>query len=88
MTDGVLATDRRGRITIVNEMATDFLNLENDQIVGKSILDILDLRGSVTLRDLLENQDPEVLDLSTDEQDLILHASFALIQRESGLLAG
>ena len=35
MTDGVLATDRRGRITIVNEMATDFLNLENDQIVGK-----------------------------------------------------
>ena len=31
MTDGVLATDRRGRITIVNEMATDFLNLENDE---------------------------------------------------------
>ncbi|OIK42132.1 PAS domain-containing sensor histidine kinase [Pediococcus acidilactici] len=88
MTDGVLATDRRGRITIVNEMATDFLNLENDQIVGKSILDILDLRGSVTLRDLLENQDPEVLDLSTDEQDLILHASFALIQRESGFISG
>lgn len=88
MTDGVLATDRRGRITIVNEMATDFLDLENDQIVGKSILDILDLRGSVTLRDLLENQDPEVLDLSTDEQDLILHASFALIQRESGFISG
>lgn len=88
MTDGVLATDRRGRITIVNEMATDFLNLENDQIVGKSILDILDLRGSVTLRDLLENQDPEVLDLSNDEQDLILHASFALIQRESGFISG
>lgn len=88
MTDGVLATDRRGRITIVNEMATDFLNLENDQIVGKSILDILDLRGSVTLRDLLENQDPEVLDLSTDEQDLILHASFALIKRESGFISG
>lgn len=88
MTDGVLATDRRGRITIVNEMATDFLNLENDQIVGKSILDILDLRGSVTLRDLLENQDPEVLDLSNNEQDLILHASFALIQRESGFISG
>lgn len=88
MTDGVLATDRRGQITIVNEMATDFLNLENDQIVGKSILDILDLRGSVTLRDLLENQDPEVLDLSTDEQDLILHASFAMIQRESGFISG
>lgn len=88
MTDGVLATDRRGRITIVNEMATDFLNLENDQIVGKSILDILDLRGSVTLRDLLENQDPEVLDLSNDEQDLILHASFALIQREAGFISG
>jgi two-component system sensor histidine kinase VicK len=88
MTDGVLATDRRGRITIVNEMATDFLNLENDQIVGKSILDILDLRGTFTLRDLLENQEQVVLDLSNEEQDLILHASFALIQRESGFISG
>ncbi|MGY1575579.1 cell wall metabolism sensor histidine kinase WalK [Pediococcus pentosaceus] len=88
MTDGVLATDRRGRITIVNEMATDFLNLENDQIVGKPILDILDLRGTFTLRDLLENQEQVVLDLSDDDQDLILHASFALIQRESGFISG
>lgn len=88
MTDGVLATDRRGRITIVNEMTTDFLNLENDQIVGKSILDILDLRGTFTLRDLLENQEQVVLDLSDDDQDLILHASFALIQRESGFISG
>lgn len=88
MTDGVLATDRRGRITIVNEMATDFLNPENDQIVGKSILDILDLRGTFTLRDLLENQEQVVLDLSDDDQDLILHASFALIQRESGFISG
>ncbi|MBF7116529.1 cell wall metabolism sensor histidine kinase WalK [Pediococcus pentosaceus] len=88
MTDGVLATDRRGRITIVNEMATDFLNLENDQIVGKSILDILDLRGTFTLRGLLENQEQVVLDLSDDDQDLILHASFALIQRESGFISG
>lgn len=88
MTDGVLATDRRGRIIIVNEMATDFLNLENDQIVGKSILDILDLRGTFTLRDLLENQEQVVLDLSDDDQDLILHASFALIQRESGFISG
>jgi two-component system sensor histidine kinase VicK len=88
MTDGVLATDRHGRITIVNEMATDFLNLENDQIVGKSILDILDLRGTFTLRDLLENQEQVVLDLSDDDQDLILHASFALIQRESGFISG
>ncbi|TLQ05096.1 cell wall metabolism sensor histidine kinase WalK [Pediococcus stilesii] len=88
MTDGVLATDRRGRITIVNEMATDFLSLETDQIVGKSILDILDLRGTFTLRDLLENQEQVVLDLSDEKQDLILHASFALIQRESGFISG
>jgi two-component system sensor histidine kinase VicK len=64
------------------------LNLENDQIVGKSILDILDLRGTFTLRDLLENQEQVVLDLSDDDQDLILHASFALIQRESGFISG
>lgn len=88
MTDGVIATDRRGRITIVNDMALDFLSADAENTAGKSILDVLDIRTTYTLRELLENQDDIVLDFSTKTQDLILHASFALIQRESGFISG
>ncbi|MFC5188625.1 cell wall metabolism sensor histidine kinase WalK [Pediococcus cellicola] len=88
MTDGVIATDRRGRITIVNDMALDFLSSDAEHTAGKSILDVLDIRNTYTLRELLENQDDIVLDFSTKTQDLILHASFALIQRESGFISG
>ncbi|MGX7021883.1 cell wall metabolism sensor histidine kinase WalK [Pediococcus ethanolidurans] len=88
MTDGVIATDRRGRITIVNDMALDFLSADAEHTAGKSILDVLDIRTTYTLRELLENQDDIVLDFSTKTQDLILHASFALIQRESGFISG
>lgn len=88
MTDGVIATDRRGRITIVNDMALDFLSADAERTAGKSILDVLDIRTTYTLRELLENQDDIVLDFSTKTQDLILHASFALIQRESGFISG
>lgn len=88
MTDGVIATDRRGRITIVNDMALDFLSADAEHTAGKLILDVLDIRTTYTLRELLENQDDIVLDFSTKTQDLILHASFALIQRESGFISG
>lgn len=88
MSDGVIATDRRGNITIINEMASDDLNVNADEIIGKSILDVLDIRSQYTLRELLENQDEIILDFSDVEHEQILNAYFSLIQRESGFISG
>ena len=87
MSDGVIATDRRGGITIVNDMAMNYLDISEGEVLGKSILDILDIRNQYTLRDLLEKQDEVVLDMS-GEKDLILNAYFSVIQRESGFISG
>src|SRR5699024_10276084 len=39
MSDGVLATDRRGNVTIVNNMALQLLGVEHDdELIGKSII--------------------------------------------------
>ncbi|GAW63005.1 cell wall metabolism sensor histidine kinase WalK [Ligilactobacillus acidipiscis] len=89
MSDGVLATDRRGNITIINDMAAEFLNVDSvDQLKGLSILDVLDIREDYTLRDLLENQDTIYLDMSAQGRDQVLNAYFSLIQRESGFISG
>lgn len=89
MTDGVIATDRRGNITIINDGALSLLGIENiEAAVGRSILDILDIRDSYTLRQLLESQDELVLDFTEPDHELILHAYFSLIQRASGFISG
>ncbi|MHC9531847.1 cell wall metabolism sensor histidine kinase WalK [Dellaglioa sp. L3N] len=88
MTDGVIATDRRGNVIIMNEAATNLLSRDEDKSIGQSILDVLDLRKQYTLRDLLENQDEIMIDLSDVEHAQILNAYFSLIQRESGFISG
>ena len=88
MSDGVIATDRRGNITIINEMASEDLNVNPDEVIGRSILDVLDIRSQYTLREILENQDEIILDLSDAEHEQILNTYFSLIQRESGFISG
>ncbi|WP_025022153.1 cell wall metabolism sensor histidine kinase WalK [Ligilactobacillus hayakitensis] len=88
MSDGVIATDRRGGITIINDKALDFLEVTEEEILGKSILDVLAIRDQYTLRDLLENNDDIIVDMSENGRDLILNAYFSLIQRESGFISG
>jgi len=88
MSDGVIATDRRGNITIINETASEFVDVSAEKAIGNSILDVLKIRDDYSLRDLIENQDELMLDFSSNERDLILNAYFSLIQRESGFISG
>ncbi len=88
MSDGVLATDRRGNLTIVNNTALQFLNIADDeQVLGKSILDVLKIRRQFSIRHLVdEDQDQVILD--DLNEDLILSAYFSPIKRESGFVSG
>ncbi|GAA6113766.1 cell wall metabolism sensor histidine kinase WalK [Apilactobacillus apinorum] len=88
MTDGVIATDRRGYVTIMNDEAASFLEIDESEALGDSILDILDIRKEYSLRDLIENPDETIIDRSDKDHDLILHAHFSLIQRDSGFVSG
>ena len=90
MSDGVLATDRRGNVTIVNNMALQLLGVEHDdELIGKSIIDVLDIRHDYTVRQLVNSEQKEmILDMSNSGSNLILNAYFSQIQRESGFVSG
>lgn len=88
MTDGVMATDRRGIVTIVNDEALDLLNDEKDQVVGRPILNVLNLQNKYTLKNLIDDPGQIILDFSNDEHQLILSTHFSLIQRKSGFING
>ena len=89
MTDGVLATNRRGQIITINDMATKQLGGKRDEVQNMSILDLLSISDEYDLRDLITN----VPELTIDSQDengeyLSLRVRFALVRRESGFISG
>ena len=89
MTDGVLATNRRGKITMINDMAKKQLGVQKEEVLNKSILELLKIEDEYELRDLIT----QVPELMIDSQDangeyLSLRVRFALVRRESGFISG
>lgn len=91
MTDGVIATDRRGKVITINEMALSLLDTTNEEAIGQSILSLLDLEEQYTLRKLLETPEEILITRSkpdSDEGSMTLRSDFAMIRRESGFISG
>ena len=88
MSDGVIATDRRGRIVIMNTAALDILNLKSEKVIGIPLLEILPLEERVTFRELLETQQERLIYLEEDGEDSMIQCEFSVIQRESGFISG
>ena len=89
MTDGVLATNRRGQITMINDMAKKQLGIVKEEALNKSILELLKIEEEYELRDLI-TQIPELMidSQNANGEYLSLRVRFALIRRESGFISG
>ena len=89
MTDGVLATNRRGQITMINDMAKKQLGVQKEDVLNKSILELLKIDEEYELRDLI-TQIPELMidSQNANGEYLSLRVRFALIRRESGFISG
>lgn len=88
MTDGVLSTDRKGRIILINEPAAQMLGVSRETILSQPIVSVLGLDENYTFEDLLQEKDSIVLDYSTKSKPFILRANFSVIQKESGFVNG
>ena len=89
MTDGVLATNRRGQITMINDMAKKQLGIVKEEALNKGILELLKIEDEYELRDLI-TQIPELMidSQNANGEYLSLRVRFALIRRESGFISG
>ena len=89
MTDGVLATNRRGQITMINDMAKKQLGIVKEEALNKSILELLKIEEEYELRDLI-TQIPELMidSQNANGEYVNLRVRFALIRRESGFISG
>lgn len=89
MTDGVLATDRGGKIITINETAQKQLNLRAEEAFEMNIIDILGSDCLYSYHDLV-SKTPEILLNRRDEfgEFITLRFRFALNRRESGFISG
>jgi len=88
MTDGVIATDRKGKIILINDPALNFLKVTREDTLNRPIASVLGIEDNYSFEDLIHMKEPINLDISTEESPLILRASFSVIQKETGFVNG
>ncbi len=88
MTDGVIATDRRGRVILINDQAAKMLDVSRETILSDPIVEVLDLEDEYTFEELISETDNVILNYSTETTPYILRANFSVIQRETGFVNG
>ncbi|MWW22571.1 cell wall metabolism sensor histidine kinase WalK [Listeria monocytogenes] len=88
MTDGVIATDRRGKVILINTPAEKMLRVKHESENGRSIIDVLDIGDTYQFEDLMEVDGSLTMDRSTLDKPYVLRANFSVIQRETGFNNG
>ncbi|EPY2525048.1 cell wall metabolism sensor histidine kinase WalK [Listeria monocytogenes] len=88
MTDGVIATDRRGKVILINTPAEKMLRVKHESANGRSIIDVLDIGDTYQFEDLMEVDGSLTMDRGTLDKPYVLRANFSVIQRETGFNNG
>ncbi|KGR75427.1 cell wall metabolism sensor histidine kinase WalK [Ureibacillus sinduriensis] len=88
MTDGVIATDRKGKVILINDPALNFLNVTRETTLSRPIASVLGLDQDYSFEDLIHMKESINLDYSTQDKPFILRANFSVIQKETGFVNG
>ncbi|MCR6098855.1 cell wall metabolism sensor histidine kinase WalK [Salipaludibacillus agaradhaerens] len=84
MTDGVVATNKKGEIMLLNRRAEELLNKSQEDTMGSDIITILKLDHFMKLKDLYNMTDPILLDFDHQEEETIVEAHFSVIENDEG----
>lgn len=87
MSDGIIATDRRGRIRIVNDMAIKMLGMAKEDLIGYYMLNVLKIEGDFSLEEIQENNDSILIDMN-EEEGIIARVNFRTIVQDTGFVNG
>lgn len=88
MTDGVIATDRKGRVILINDPALRLLRIPREMVLNRPIISVLGIDSIHSFEDLIHSKESMNLDFSTQERPYILRANFSVIQKETGFVNG
>ncbi len=88
MSDGVLATDRSGNITMMNSRAQEQLGISQKDALDKPIVEVLGVERYTFDRLVDEVPDLKIHHRNAYDEFLTFRITFALLRRENGFVSG
>lgn len=89
MSEGVIATDKTGIITLMNEAAGKLIGKNPEKLDGDNLLEYLRLEDRVKDLSELQDEGSVIVDLSDDENELFLiKANFSTVIDENNEMTG
>src|SRR5699024_12429068 len=82
MSDGVIATDSKGTVTLMNDAAGHLVGQNPDDVMGELILDVLHLDEKVVDVTELKDSGSMIIDFSEDDYVYLLRANFSTVMNE------
>lgn len=89
MSDGVIATDREGRVILINARAREMLLVKEEEALGTTIFDILQLsQDQDDILPLFKGSGSILLKASSAEDSRLLRATFRRLNRDERMSKG
>ncbi|TMN22251.1 cell wall metabolism sensor histidine kinase WalK [Lentibacillus cibarius] len=88
MSDGVIATDRNGVITLLNDAASTLINRSPDDAEGEFLVDVLGLDENAVDISELPDSGSMIIDFSDDDTIFLIRAKFSTVSDEENDISG
>ncbi|WP_339230854.1 cell wall metabolism sensor histidine kinase WalK [Oceanobacillus sp. FSL K6-2867] len=88
MSDGVIATDNSGAITLMNEAAGRLIGNNPEEVIGDFLLDILQLEGKIIDITDLQDSGSMIIDFSDDDSPFLIRANFSTVLDDEEEITG
>src|SRR5690625_326317 len=88
MSDGVIATDSSGAVTLINDAAGHLIGQNPDDMMGELILDVLHLDEKIVDVTELKDSGSMIIDFSEDDYIYLLRANFSTVMNEDEQITG
>src|SRR5690606_3942412 len=79
MSDGVIATDETGAVTLMNEAAGILLGIDPEEGIGELIIDVLKLDEKVVDLSELQESGSMIIDFSDDDEIFLIRSNFSTV---------
>lgn len=89
MSDGIIATDRRGRVRVVNDMALYMLGKTEEEVYNQDLMTLVNLQEEMDLEDIKkEISERTITNLAENSRFSSIRISFSAIVKDTGFING
>ncbi|WP_217587431.1 cell wall metabolism sensor histidine kinase WalK [Lentibacillus saliphilus] len=88
MSEGVIATDETGAVTLMNDAAGHLIERDPDEVIGAFLLDVLKIEDQHHDISELHESGSMVIDYSEDDEPFMMRANFSIVLDEDEDVTG